>query len=137
MVAQSSDLLGGVAARAVDGNTNGAWNAGSVTHTNNDAQAWWQVDLGEVGQLDTVKVWNRTDCCSNRLSNFYVFVSDVPFDSTAMNTTLIQPGVSAYFVSVTAGSPTTVAVNRTGRYVRVQLSGTNYLSLAEVQVMGQ
>jgi hypothetical protein len=29
------------------------------------------------------------------------------------------------------------ASGSTGRYVRVQLSGTNYLSLAEVQVFGQ
>jgi len=35
----------------------------------------------------------------------------------------------------TAPSPSaTVPVNFTGRYVRVQLSGTNYLSLAEVQI---
>jgi len=34
-----------------------------------------------------------------------------------------------------AGSPTSIAVNRTGRYVRVQLAGTNYLHMAEVQVL--
>jgi hypothetical protein len=32
--------------------------------------------------------------------------------------------------------PTTIMMNRTGRYVRVQIKGLNYLSLAEVQVMG-
>src|SRR5439155_10530852 len=31
---------------------------------------------------------------------------------------------------------TTMAVNTSGRYVRVQLSGTNALSLAEVQILG-
>jgi hypothetical protein len=30
-----------------------------------------------------------------------------------------------------------ISVNASGRYVRVQLSGTNYLSLAEVQVFRQ
>ena len=30
-----------------------------------------------------------------------------------------------------------VGVEHNGRYVRVQLSGVNYLSLAEVQVFGQ
>jgi RHS repeat-associated protein len=133
---QSSDGWGGVASRAVDGNTSGDWNAGSVTHTNLDSQAWWQVDLGSVQQINSVKVWNRTDCCSERLANFYVSVSDSPFNSTDLNTTLGQPGVSNYYTSGQGGSPTSVPVNRTGRYVRVQLSGANYLSLAEVQVMG-
>jgi hypothetical protein len=31
---------------------------------------------------------------------------------------------------------TTIGVGFQGRYVRVQLSGANYLSLAEVQVIG-
>jgi len=37
----------------------------------------------------------------------------------------------------TAPNPsTTIPVNTTGRYVRVQLNGANYLNLAEVQVFG-
>ena len=37
-----------------------------------------------------------------------------------------------------APSPsTTIPVGAQGRYVRVQLTGTNYLSLAEVQIYGQ
>ncbi|HEX8919947.1 MAG TPA: LamG-like jellyroll fold domain-containing protein [Pyrinomonadaceae bacterium] len=121
--------------RAVDGNTNGDWNALSITHTNNDNQAWWQVDLGYAATIQNISIWNRTDCCSTRLSNFYVFVSDVPFAATDVSVQS-QPGVSTYSVSGTAGSPTLLPINRTGRYVRVQLSGLNYLSLAEVQVWG-
>jgi hypothetical protein len=133
---QSSDLLGGVAARAVDGNTSGAWSGNSVTHTNNNAQPWWQVDLGAVQQLQTVRLWNRTDCCSNRLSNFYVLVSDTPFASTGLSATLAQAGVSSYHTPGPAGSSVSVSVNRTGRYVRVQLAATDYLALAEVEVLG-
>lgn len=131
---QSSLAFNAPASRAVDGVTDGSWYSSSVTHTNSDLNAWWQVDLGAVASIGTVSVWNRTDCCSARLSNFYVFVSDAPFTSTNLNTTLSQPGVSSYYVAGTAGSPTDVAVNRTGRYVRVQLSSTDYLSLAEVEV---
>ncbi|MDQ3687365.1 MAG: discoidin domain-containing protein [Acidobacteriota bacterium] len=135
--AQSSDVAGGVASRAVDGNTSGDfWANGSVTHTNYDAQAWWQVDLGDSQYIGEVKVWNRTDCCGDRLSNFYVFVSDQPFTSTDLNTTINQAGVSSYHTSGQGGTPTTLEVNRTGRYVRVQLAGTNYLMLAEVEVIG-
>ena len=133
---QSSTGYGGLPSRAVDTNTNGDWTANSVSHTGDDVEAWWQVDLGGVQSITTIDIWNRTDCCSNRLSQFYVLVSDVPFVSTDLATVMNQSGVSSYFVSGIAGRPTAVGVNRTGRYVRVQLSGQNYLSLAEVQVFG-
>ncbi|HEX5709557.1 MAG TPA: discoidin domain-containing protein [Pyrinomonadaceae bacterium] len=134
---QASTGFGGSAARAVDGDTVGDWAHNSVSATLQEARPWWQVDLGATRQLDTVRVWNRTDCCADRLSNFYVLVSDVPFASTDLTATLAQPGVSAFHTSGQAGRPTTVNVNRPGRYVRVQLAGTNYLSLAEVEVIGR
>jgi hypothetical protein len=132
---QSSTGFGGVSARAVDGNTNGNWAVNSVTHTDSSANAWWQVDLGAVQQIVQIKVWNRTDCCGERLSNFYVLVSSAPFASTDLNSTLSQPGVSAFPAPSQAGTPTTITVGKPGRFVRVQLVGTNYLSLAEVEVI--
>jgi RHS repeat-associated protein len=129
---QSSSWAGIPASVAVDGNTNGNY----FSHTNYDNQAWWQVDLGASYALDQINVWNRTDCCTDRLSNFYVLVSDQPFTSTNLNTTLNQAGVSKYYVSGQGGRPTTVAIGRTGRYLRVQLTGTNYLSLSEVEAIG-
>jgi len=67
-------------------------------------------------------------------SNFYVLVSDQPFISTDLNTARNQAGVSSYYVPGYAGSPKTINVNRTGRYVRVQLAASQYLVLAEVKV---
>jgi hypothetical protein len=128
---------GGPASLAVDGSTNGNFFSGSLTHTNADYQAWWQVDLGASYPLDTVNLWNRTDCCAERLSNFYLLVSDQSFTSTDLNATLNQPGVLSYYVGGPVGNVLTLGVGRTGRYVRVQLVGTNYLSLAEVEVVGQ
>ena len=63
--------------------------------------------------------------------------TDVPFTSNDLGATLAQSGVWNQHTAGRAGSPTSVNVGRTGRYVRVQLSGTNYLTLAEVQVIGQ
>lgn len=121
---QSSTYLGIAASVAVDGNTNGNY----FSHTNSDAQAWWQVDLGSRYAINQVKIWNRTDCCAERLTNFSIKVSDTPFDGTA-------PVYSTPFAGQ-AGSPSVISLNSTGRYVRVQLAGTNYLSLAEVEVFG-
>lgn len=136
-VTQSSNYNNSsIAAKAVDGNTNGNFSAGSVTHTGNDLNAWWEVDLGKRHQLSTLKIWNRTDCCGNRLSNFHVLVSDVPFVSKDLQTTINQQGVTNIDFSGVAGQTTTLAINRTGRYVRIQLAGQNYLQLAEVEVLG-
>lgn len=128
---QSSTWGGLAASTAVDGSTNGNF----FSHTDYNNQAWWQVDLGASYALEQIKVWSRTDCCQERLSNFYVLVSDDPFVSTDLTTARNQPGVSSYFVSGQAGVPTNVNVWRTGRYVRVQLTGANYLTLSEVQAM--
>jgi hypothetical protein len=110
------------ASRAVDGNTDGTYSGSSISHTQNDPQAWWQVDLQSPRAIGNVVLFNRTDCCSDRLSNFNLMVS-----SDGVNwTSFPHPGV--------APGQVTFPVNRTGRFVRVQLNGTNYLALAEVQV---
>ena len=105
-----------------------------VSHTEEDFQAWWQVDLQEVKEIDEVVLWNRTDCCQDRLSNFHVLVSDTPFASFDLQATINQPGVTDFPFPGSAGRETRFAVQRTGRYVRVQLAGTNFLQLAEVEV---
>ncbi|MCP3914581.1 MAG: hypothetical protein GY711_03370 [bacterium] len=58
------------AARAIDDNWNGVFNAGSVTHTPVVSDAWWEVDLGTEQVIDQVTIWNRTDCCAERLEGF-------------------------------------------------------------------
>jgi hypothetical protein len=137
---QSSTLSPGFsdASKAADGNTDGNFGDGSVSHTNLDTYAWWQVDLGSSATVSSIVVWNRTDCCGSRLSDYWVFVSNTPFLSTDTPATLqnragtwsshqtVQPNPSA---SITVPSAQ-------GRYVRVQLSSANYLSMAEVQVFG-
>lgn len=131
---QSSINAGGNSSRAVDGDTRGVWGNDSVSHTDFQDQPWWQVDLGSVRDISKIAVWNRTDCCSERLSDYYILVSDEPFTSDSLDEVLKQPGVWASHQTEVAGSPTTVTVDQPGRYVRIQLAGHNALSLAEVQV---
>lgn len=138
---QSSTLPGfasAAAGAAVDGVTNGNFFTGSVTHTSQEASPWWQVDLGASAMVNTVTTWNRTDCCGDRLSDFWVFVSDTPFLPTDTPTTLQNRALTFAFHQTSAPNPSTAiaAGGFQGRYVRVQLTGTNYLSLAEVQVFG-
>lgn len=134
---QSSTANGGLASRAVDGNTNGAWSANSVTHTSNSANAWWQVNLGNTYALNSIVLWNRTDCCANRLSNFYVFVSTSDMTGRSFSSLVNDTTVWRYRLTGQAPAKLHIPANVNGRYVRVQLAGTNYLSLAEVQVFGR
>jgi len=137
---QSSTAYGGTADRAVDGNTNGDYFAGSsVTHTeeNDRPQPWWQVDLGVSSQIDHVMLWNRRDCCGERLASFSVFVSDSPFLAGDVSALLRDGRIWRYEFSGVAGPQTRIPVGRRGRYIRVQLSGRAPLSLAEVEVFGK
>jgi hypothetical protein len=133
-VTQSSTAAGAGPRLATDGVTDGNAAHGSVAQTTSQAQPWWQVDLGSVASIATIALWNRTDCCAGQLSGFHVLVSNVPFTGSTLAQGQATPGVLDLSVAGQAGRPTTLPVNRTGRYVRVQLSGTGALSLAEVQV---
>src|SRR5690606_10736932 len=121
------------ATKAVDGNPDGNAPNGSLAVVQQTANAWLQIDLGAVYPISDIKIFGRTDCCIAQSSDYYLFVSDVPFTSTSLAATLSQSRVSNYYTA--EYQPISIKnVNRTGRYIRVQLAGNNYLSLGEVEV---
>ncbi len=125
---QSSTGFGGPANRAVDGNTSGAWGNRSVTHTNLDNQPWWQVDLGAAYDISEIKIFNRTDCCKERLNQFRIIYSDRPITSN-------QGNIFANFQPASASNPRSFRNNvKNARYVRIFINGRQYLHLAEVQI---
>lgn len=123
---QSSTAHGGSASRAIDNNTNGAWDKNSVTHTNKESKPWWQVRLAQTSDINQIKIYNRTNCCSNRLSSFKVEVLNNNGSKVFSRTFNSAPNPS---LTINTGGVV-------GRTVRVQLNNTNPLSLAEVQVIG-
>ena len=64
---QSSAYNGATASKAVDGNACIDYYAGYCTHTNNDHQAWWAVDLEAVTKIAAVQITNRGDCCGKSM----------------------------------------------------------------------
>lgn len=58
---QSSTGFGGVAGRAIDGNTDGRFEQGSVTHTMIENDPWFELDLGVAQSIDQIKIHSRTD----------------------------------------------------------------------------
>ena len=60
---------------AVDGNLD--TNTGerkSCTHTREQSNPWWGVDLGSRQKVSEVYIVNRGDCCGDRLSSFEIRV---------------------------------------------------------------
>jgi uncharacterized repeat protein (TIGR01451 family) len=135
---QSSTYSTFTAGYAVDGNTDGSLAHGSVSATNTEANAWWQVDLGASATVSSVAIWGRTDCCTTWLSDYWIFISDTPFNATDKPATLqTRAGTwSSHQTSAPNPSSTITATGAQGRYVRIQLTGTNYLEMAEVHVLG-
>jgi len=121
--------------RAIDGNTDGDLANGSVTYTNFDQNAWWEVDLGEVNLINQINVHNRSDCCKGRLSDYYVLLSENAFVSTNLNEVLDQDGVTALYFTERPNLVTSTPLNHTARYVRIQLNVQHFLSLAEVEIL--
>ncbi len=125
------------AAQAIDGNTLGYFDQNSMLHTAGGTNDWFQEDLGSNSQINLIQLFNRWDCCSSRLANVSVFVSQVPFDSTDVNATRAQLGVQEFFLSGVQGALAQIPMQAAGRYVRVQLNATaTPLQLAEVRIFG-
>ena len=74
---QSSDYPNGPAKNAIDGNTSGDFSQNSVTHTQEEAKPWLEIDLGSEKPIDRIQFFNRTDNgVGNRLKNFWVVAYD-------------------------------------------------------------
>ncbi len=75
---QSSTANGGVAEHAIDGRTDGTFASGTQTHSQeNEANPWWELDLGGDRPVDSVTVWNRTEGeLGKRLEGFTLTVLD-------------------------------------------------------------
>ena len=78
---QSSTHEKGEAKNAIDGNTEQDFNKGSVSHTNEQTDPWFVVDLGEEKDISTIKVFNRGDCCGDRLVGATVEIVDAGLNS--------------------------------------------------------
>ena len=93
VASQSSANHSGVASRVIDGNTNGVWRQGSVTHTANEAQPWWELELAARAAIEELVLYNRADsCCSGRLSNVHVFISETPMGDWYSTDSLLLQG---------------------------------------------
>ena len=125
---QSTTGYGGNAAKAVDGNTNTRYNKRSCTHTHRASNSWWRVDLQRSSNIQKVKVFNRGDCCGNRLRNFEVRVGN---QANRWN----HNGKCGNRHSIQQGKSKQISCSgKAGRFVFVVLRKRDFLTLCEVEV---
>ncbi|XP_078666832.1 fucolectin-2-like isoform X1 [Branchiostoma floridae x Branchiostoma belcheri] len=132
---QWTTLSGGVASRAVDGNKSPYWSSNSCTHTKEDIDPSWHVDLGSDHCVAEVIVVNRIDsCCNRRLEGFTVHVGD----SSNPKRNPSCGGPQSVSKQNDKGEIRVDCGGRRGRYVGILLRGNGkYLTLCEVEVYGE
>jgi len=127
---QSSTYEGAVSSLAVDGNRDGnSLKGSSVTHTELDTNAWWSVSLEQKYHIVSIKVFNRTDCCNNRLENFFLEI----FNNGEKVWTYTHNGYPGYETDIVVSTGEAPVF---GDKVEISITN-NYLSLAEVEVYAQ
>ncbi|KAI8514163.1 hypothetical protein Bbelb_084870 [Branchiostoma belcheri] len=117
------------ASRAVDGNTASDYHDGSCTHTTEEDNPSWWVDLGQPYAIGRVTIFNRMDCCPERLNPFNIHIGDS--DQVRENPRCGDD----HQLYVKWPSISVSCQGMKGRYVGVRLPGCRrVLSLCEVQV---
>lgn len=132
---ESTDGYGLNAAAGVDG----VIGQGNITHTNDgDLLPFWEVDLEQNRLIDNVEIFNRDNCCPERLYNITVEVRNAA-DAVVYTSDVLNP-TAAGGSPVNPGPVLTVdlpGAGVTGSKVRViknANAGAEWLSLSEVQV---
>jgi hypothetical protein len=130
---QSSNLddTFGLARTAIDGNRSGNYSTGSVSHTKEENQPFWQIDLGDIQDIREIRIYNRTDCCQERLDNFRIIVSEKEIRRNTDGILYAQGGYNYEKIN-----PFVFKKSVRAQFVRIYLVGRGYLSLAEVEIMG-
>lgn len=144
--------------KAIDSNNNGRINCqilqrgllpvGSFSQTESENEPWYELDLGEKMTIDFIDLWNTVELngseietTSTHFDNFYVLLSDNPFDPMWDLATARNNATHEVHEPAPAGDAKRKAsynnLNWTGRYLRIQAVGTNIIKLAEVEVIGR
>ncbi|CAM5115337.1 unnamed protein product [Natator depressus] len=120
------------AGNAVDGKRDGILDHDSCTHTEQETEPWWNVDLDSRHSVSTVIVKNREDCCGERIKGAQIHVGDSKAGHGK------DDPICGTITDTTPGSLSTICCNgMEGRYVTITIPDREeYLTLCEVEVYG-
>ncbi|MCB4807954.1 carbohydrate-binding protein [Tamlana sp. 62-3] len=120
---------GGCAENAIDGNTNGNFGGGSVSHSAHGTSGslkWWKVDLQNNYNIETINIYNRTGGYQSRLSDLTVEIKDSNGNTV----------YSEFFAGYPDPSWTLDIGGVVGQEVIISKTTDTGITLAEVEVFG-
>lgn len=120
---------------AIDGNTDGRLNSGSVTHTSSTGKAAvWTLNLKKSYYVTKIQIWNRID---KQFTIFGILTADY---AQRLNGVILRLDGGQKNILVTLntnmGNPAVIDVNDEVEYVTLIGANGKPLSLAEVEVFG-
>lgn len=93
----------------------------SVTHTKERKDQWWRLDLGKTYAINMIVVYNRNDCCQERINGAKVYAGE----KLCGQISYIRD-VNSYWMSCGGASASSIKI----------IQENDHLSLAEVNVFG-
>ncbi|KAM4601258.1 fucolectin-5-like [Polymixia lowei] len=121
----------GIPYYAIDGNRASNWDLASCTHTQQDLNPWWRLDLRKTRKIFTINITNRNGV-PERLNGAEIRIGNSLEDNGNSNPRC------AVISSIAGGVTQSFECNRMeGRYVNIVITGRReYLTLCEVEVYG-
>ncbi|XP_072032978.1 uncharacterized protein [Amphiura filiformis] len=112
---------------AVDGRTKGNYGAKSCSHTKNDKKAWWKVDMGGNKCVGKVDIFNRVDCCKERLRGAVVRVGNNKDHNKNAKCGIVTDAM------IKAKQKISINCDLRGKYISIALERQDYLQICEVK----
>jgi hypothetical protein len=135
----SSEGFGGTAARLNDGDRNGNYGGNSVAHSGaSTADNFMRIDLASPQLLGSVVVFNRTDCCSDRIDG----TGTNPFELQVLNgATQVFGGLFRFTQDIgitavdghTASGMTINIGSVTGDHILLTQHHADFMNIAELE----
>ncbi|KAM7421537.1 hypothetical protein PAMA_015600 [Pampus argenteus] len=130
---RGSQDASGAASNAIDGNRESNYLAGSCSHTVQQTNPWWRVDLLDSYVVTSIIITNRGDSWPERINGAEIHIGNSLQQNGAANP------VVAVISNIPAGRsfPILFTKHVEGRYVTVVIPGRDkILTLCEVEVYG-
>uniref|UniRef100_A0A3B5B1Z7 Fucolectin tachylectin-4 pentraxin-1 domain-containing protein n=1 Tax=Stegastes partitus TaxID=144197 RepID=A0A3B5B1Z7_9TELE len=120
------------ASNAIDGNHDSLYPHGSCSHSAQQNNPWWRVDLLESYIITSIIITNRGDCCEHFINGLRIHIGN----SLVRNG--LQNPACAVITRISPGAVAEFSCNgMDGRYVNIVIPDREeFLTLCEVEVYG-
>ena len=102
----------------------------TFSHTHpDDTKPWWLVEFDAVMEFHHIKIYNRDNCCRERLNDFSIYYGD----SLDLHQTCVSHQNMSMILSKSFTCRECIV---TGKYLKLKLHNNNTLHLGEVEIYG-